>query len=69
MLIFCFSFGFLKIFSNLKLDLSFIQNSKNHRTKHYVLEFLRMMSVCHTVIPEKVKDSDEILYHASSPGF
>ncbi|CAH1730930.1 probable phospholipid-transporting ATPase IA isoform X2 [Aphis gossypii] len=44
-----------------------INNSKNHPTRDYVLEFLRMMSVCHTVIPEKVKDSNEILYHASSP--
>lgn len=69
MSIFCFDFDFSELFLNLKLDLFFIQNSKNHPTKNYVLEFLRMMSVCHTVIPEKVKDSDEMLYHASSPGF
>lgn len=48
--------------------LSFIQNLNNHSTSNSVLEFLRMMSVCHTVIPEKVKNSDEMLYHASSPG-
>lgn len=45
-----------------------MQNLKNHPTSKYILEFLRMMSVCHTVIPEKVKNSDEMLYHASSPG-
>lgn len=48
--------------------LHFIQNLNNHSTSSYILEFLRMMSVCHTVIPEKIKDSDEMLYHASSPG-
>ncbi|VVC44111.1 Hypothetical protein CINCED_3A002426 [Cinara cedri] len=44
-----------------------LDNLKNHPTSKYILEFLRMMSVCHTVIPEKVKNSDEMLYHASSP--
>jgi len=29
-------------------------------------EFMIMLSVCHTVIPEKVDDS--IIYHAASPG-
>lgn len=27
-----------------------------------------LMSVCHTVIPEKARDTDDIIYHASSPG-
>lgn len=29
-------------------------------------EFMVMLSVCHTVIPEKLDDS--IIYHAASPG-
>lgn len=50
------------------MSLYFIQNLSNHSTHKHISEFLRMMSVCHTVIPEKIKDSDEMLYHASSPG-
>eukprot|EP00102_Acyrthosiphon_pisum_P016390 XP_008187336.2 PREDICTED: probable phospholipid-transporting ATPase IA isoform X2 [Acyrthosiphon pisum] len=44
-----------------------INNSINHSTKIYILDFLRIMSVCHTVIPEKSKLTDEIVYNASSP--
>ncbi|XP_060857421.1 probable phospholipid-transporting ATPase IA isoform X2 [Metopolophium dirhodum] len=44
-----------------------INNSINHSTKNYILDFLRIMSVCHTVIPEKSKMTDEIVYNASSP--
>ncbi|XP_025421825.1 probable phospholipid-transporting ATPase IA isoform X2 [Sipha flava] len=44
-----------------------IKNLENHPTKIYILEFLRMMSVCHTVIPENINNSNEIVYHASSP--
>ncbi|CAI6371635.1 unnamed protein product [Macrosiphum euphorbiae] len=44
-----------------------INNSINHSTKNYILDFLRIMSVCHTVIPEKSKLTDEIVYNASSP--
>lgn len=40
----------------------------HHSTKKYILEFMRMMSVCHTVIPEKSKHSNEIVYRASSAG-
>lgn len=40
----------------------------NHSTKKYILEFMRMMSVCHTVIPEKLKHTNEIVYHTSSAG-
>lgn len=29
-------------------------------------DFMIMLSVCHTVIPEKI--DDHILYHAASPG-
>lgn len=31
-----------------------------------VHEFMIMLSVCHTVIPEKIDDT--IIYHAASPG-
>ncbi|KAE9524276.1 hypothetical protein AGLY_015315 [Aphis glycines] len=44
-----------------------IYNLINHSTKNYILEFLRIISVCHTVIPEKSKLTDEIVYNASSP--
>ncbi|XP_025203440.1 probable phospholipid-transporting ATPase IA [Melanaphis sacchari] len=44
-----------------------INNSINHSTKNYILEFLRIMCVCHTVIPEKSKLTNEIVYNASSP--
>ncbi|XP_039280829.1 phospholipid-transporting ATPase IA isoform X2 [Nilaparvata lugens] len=32
-----------------------------------IKEFLTLMAVCHTVIPEKVPETGEIVYHASSP--
>jgi hypothetical protein len=38
-----------------------------HPTAPYIREFLILMSVCHTVIPEKVYGK-EIQYHAASPG-
>ncbi|XP_021916741.1 phospholipid-transporting ATPase IA isoform X4 [Zootermopsis nevadensis] len=37
-----------------------------HPTAPYIREFLILMSVCHTVIPEKAYDN-EIHYHAASP--
>lgn len=40
----------------------------NHSTKKYILEFMRIMSVCHTVIPEKLEHTEEIVYNASSAG-
>ncbi|XP_050531336.1 probable phospholipid-transporting ATPase IA isoform X2 [Daktulosphaira vitifoliae] len=43
-----------------------LDNLKKHYSKNHITEFLNMMAVCHTVIPEK-KNSSEILYHASSP--
>jgi len=38
------------------------------KAEHAVIlhEFMVMLSVCHTVIPEKLDDS--IIYHAASPG-
>lgn len=36
----------------------------NHAT--VVHEFMILLSVCHTVIPEKIDDT--IIYHAASPG-
>jgi hypothetical protein len=38
-----------------------------HPTAPYIREFLILMSVCHTVIPEKGYNR-EIQYHAASPG-
>jgi phospholipid-transporting ATPase len=38
-----------------------------HPTAPFIREFLILMSVCHTVIPEKAY-STEIQYHAASPG-
>ncbi|KAG2212463.1 hypothetical protein INT46_008000 [Mucor plumbeus] len=34
---------------------------------HIIHEFMTSLMTCHTVIPEVVKDSDEIVYQASSP--
>jgi hypothetical protein len=38
-----------------------------HPTAPYIREFLILMSVCHTVIPEKAY-GNQIQYHAASPG-
>lgn len=40
----------------------------NDSTKNHILEFFRIMSICHTVIPEKLKHTNKIRYNASSPG-
>lgn len=40
----------------------------NHPTKNYILDFFRILSVCHTVIPEKSKHIDEVIYNGSSLG-
>ncbi|VTJ66445.1 Hypothetical predicted protein [Marmota monax] len=37
----------------------------NHPTAPVIQEFLTLLAVCHTVVPEK--DGDEIIYQASSP--
>uniref|UniRef100_A0A3B3TMN4 Phospholipid-transporting ATPase n=1 Tax=Poecilia latipinna TaxID=48699 RepID=A0A3B3TMN4_9TELE len=47
-------------------DPSLIQNiEKNHPTSPLICEFLTMMAVCHTVVPER--EDDQIIYQASSP--
>nr|CAD7426833.1 unnamed protein product [Timema monikensis] len=38
-----------------------------HPASHHIREFLVLLSVCHTVIPEKSHINDEIQYHAASP--
>ncbi|XP_060047702.1 phospholipid-transporting ATPase IB-like isoform X2 [Erinaceus europaeus] len=37
----------------------------NHPTKEYIVEFLTLLSVCHTVVPER--HGKDIIYQASSP--
>ncbi|XP_071786477.1 probable phospholipid-transporting ATPase IA isoform X3 [Asterias amurensis] len=45
-----------------------LENLQNkHSTASHIRMFLTMMAVCHTVIPEKDENSDEIIYQASSP--
>uniref|UniRef100_A0A4W4HEV1 Phospholipid-transporting ATPase n=1 Tax=Electrophorus electricus TaxID=8005 RepID=A0A4W4HEV1_ELEEL len=47
-------------------DPALIQNiEKNHPTSPQICEFLTMMAVCHTVVPER--DVNQIIYQASSP--
>lgn len=41
-----------------------LESSKN---AHIIQEFMTSLMTCHTVIPEMMKDSDEIVYQASSP--
>ncbi|KAK3100430.1 hypothetical protein FSP39_019862 [Pinctada imbricata] len=53
-------------------DMSIIENlKKKHVTAHVIQEFLTMMAVCHTVVPERRdeddNDDDGIVYQASSP--
>lgn len=45
------------------------QSSSSKKVKHAAIlhEFMVMLSVCHTVIPEKLDDGS-IIYHAASPG-
>ncbi|XP_033606946.1 phospholipid-transporting ATPase IA isoform X9 [Cryptotermes secundus] len=48
-------------------DTQLVKNLQSgHPTAPYIREFLILMSVCHTVIPEKAY-SREIQYHAASP--
>uniref|UniRef100_A0A673YQ83 Phospholipid-transporting ATPase n=1 Tax=Salmo trutta TaxID=8032 RepID=A0A673YQ83_SALTR len=47
-------------------DPTLIQNiEKNHPTSAQICEFLTMMAVCHTVVPER--EEDQLIYQASSP--
>ncbi|KAJ3191400.1 hypothetical protein HK101_007812 [Irineochytrium annulatum] len=45
-----------------------LANAKGHQTSHIVREFLTLLAVCHTVIPETSEDEPgTIVYQASSP--
>ncbi|XP_023493925.2 phospholipid-transporting ATPase IA isoform X1 [Equus caballus] len=55
-------FGDEKTFSDSSL-LENLQN--NHPTAPIICEFLTMMAVCHTAVPER--EGDKIIYQASSP--
>ncbi|CAB1349841.1 unnamed protein product [Coregonus sp. 'balchen'] len=47
-------------------DPTLIQNiENNHPTSAQICEFLTMMAVCHTVVPER--EEDQLIYQASSP--
>ncbi|CAO0798073.1 unnamed protein product [Mucor circinelloides] len=43
------------------------EHLKNSQHAHIIHEFMTSLMTCHTVIPEVVKDSDDIVYQASSP--
>ncbi|KAL9539518.1 hypothetical protein PS6_011175, partial [Mucor atramentarius] len=43
------------------------EHLNTHTTANVINEFLTLLAVCHTVIPERQEDSDEIIYQASSP--
>lgn len=49
-----------------KSDQTRIDDKKKSMSAGILHEFMVMLSVCHTVIPEKV--DNEIIYHAASPG-
>ncbi|KAG0289913.1 hypothetical protein BGZ98_003648 [Dissophora globulifera] len=42
-------------------------NLRNHPTSNIIDEFLTLLAVCHTVIPERQEGTSEIVYQASSP--
>ncbi|XP_053314387.1 phospholipid-transporting ATPase IA isoform X2 [Spea bombifrons] len=47
-------------------DQSLLENlENNHPTAPVICEFLTMMAICHTAVPERVED--QIVYQASSP--
>uniref|UniRef100_A0A2K6FY14 Phospholipid-transporting ATPase n=1 Tax=Propithecus coquereli TaxID=379532 RepID=A0A2K6FY14_PROCO len=56
-------FGDEKTFSDSSL-LENLQN--NHPTAPVICEFLTMMAICHTAVPER--EGDKIIYQAASPG-
>ncbi|KAL8190973.1 UNVERIFIED_CONTAM: Phospholipid-transporting ATPase IB, partial [Gekko kuhli] len=48
-------------------DPRLLQNIEtDHPTAAHIREFLRLLAVCHTVVPER--DGNKIIYQASSPG-
>ncbi|XP_034718625.1 phospholipid-transporting ATPase IB isoform X1 [Etheostoma cragini] len=46
-------------------DPTLVQNIETHHTSPQICEFLTMMAVCHTVVPER--EEDQLIYQASSP--
>lgn len=49
-------------------DVNLLQNLRGkHVTASVIHEFLTLLSVCHTVVPEKEADSAEVTFQASSP--
>ncbi|XP_039955977.1 probable phospholipid-transporting ATPase IA isoform X4 [Bactrocera neohumeralis] len=53
--------------ANSPEDSTIVQNLLgNHNTAPIIKEFLTLLAVCHTVIPEKFDDGS-IIYHAASP--
>ncbi|KAK0132802.1 Phospholipid-transporting ATPase IB [Merluccius polli] len=62
------TYGQLPPNSNISMefdDPTLIQNIENHPTSPQICEFLTMMAVCHTVVPER--EQDQLIYQASSP--
>ncbi|KAF2100737.1 putative phospholipid-transporting ATPase [Rhizodiscina lignyota] len=43
------------------------ENTQNHPTREIIEQFLTLLSVCHTVIPERNEKSSKIKYQAASP--
>lgn len=62
--------GFLRVYFYLLIFFFLpLQNLReDHPTAKVIRHFLTLLSVCHTVIPEKDHVTDKIVYHASSPG-
>ncbi len=48
-------------------DPSLLENLTRHDTKDIIHEFLIMLAVCHTVIPETDTKDGSVVYLASSP--
>ncbi|KAK2169777.1 hypothetical protein LSH36_7g16091 [Paralvinella palmiformis] len=54
--------------SELFTDPSLLENlNQNHETASDIRKFLLLMAVCHTVVPERDPDTNQIQYQASSP--
>uniref|UniRef100_A0A665V491 Phospholipid-transporting ATPase n=1 Tax=Echeneis naucrates TaxID=173247 RepID=A0A665V491_ECHNA len=54
-----------RAYYSTKFSLEFPQNNHVGPTSPQICEFLTMMAVCHTVVPER--EGDQIIYQASSP--
>ena len=51
-------------------DVTLVNNlNQNHETAQEIRDFLTLLAVCHTVVPEKdFENASSITYRASSPG-